>query len=193
MLSLFHGDYLEVAGDGLLVLFLGGLSPEEDDQVAWKIEYRWGQGELSAHLPCHWCPSWTRSVYGGYGGQGWRWGAGRRGRRGDGPAGSRKSCYTLRHQLQFSLPCEETSFWLWRSLLREDRQGIKRSWKGCVSCLTVHVVLMLSTCPLASVDLSDLLNLSQIVFNPTVQNKEEHQFVQCSTYIYEELLPRTQN
>ena len=40
MLSLLHGDYLEVAGDGLLVLFLGGLSREEDDQVAWKIEYR---------------------------------------------------------------------------------------------------------------------------------------------------------
>ena len=122
MLSLLHGDYLEDAGEGLLVLFLDGISPEEDDQVAWKTEYRWGQGELSAHLPCHWCPSWTRPVDGGCGGPGWCWGAGRRG---DGPAGSRRSCYTLRHQLQFSPPCEETAFWLWKSFLREDRQGIK--------------------------------------------------------------------
>ena len=40
ILSLLHGDYLEDAGEGLLVLFLDGLSPEEDDQVAWKTEYR---------------------------------------------------------------------------------------------------------------------------------------------------------
>ena len=40
MLSLLHGDYLEDAGEGLLVLFLDGLSPDEDDQVAWKTEYR---------------------------------------------------------------------------------------------------------------------------------------------------------
>ena len=40
MLSLLYGDYLEDAGKGLLVLFLDGLSPEKDDQVAWKTEYR---------------------------------------------------------------------------------------------------------------------------------------------------------
>ena len=40
MLSLLHGDYLEDAGEGLPVIFLGGLSPEEDDQVAWQTEYR---------------------------------------------------------------------------------------------------------------------------------------------------------
>ena len=40
MLSLLHGDYLEDAGKGLLVLFLDGLSPEEDNQVAWKTEHR---------------------------------------------------------------------------------------------------------------------------------------------------------
>ena len=38
MLSLLHGDYLADAGKGLLVLFLEGLSSEEDDQVAWKTE-----------------------------------------------------------------------------------------------------------------------------------------------------------
>ena len=40
-------------------------------------------------------------------------------------AGSRRSCYALGHQLQFSLPWEKTAFWLWKSFLREDRQGIK--------------------------------------------------------------------
>ena len=76
---------------GSLFSFLMVFFPEEDDQVAWKTEHRWGQRELSDHLPCHWCPSWTRPVDGGCGGPGWFWGAGRRG---DGPAGSRRSCYT---------------------------------------------------------------------------------------------------
>ena len=40
MLSLLDGDYLHDAGEGLLVLLLDGLSPEEDDQVAGKTEYR---------------------------------------------------------------------------------------------------------------------------------------------------------
>ena len=39
MVSMLHGDYLEDAGEGLLVIFFDGLSPEEDNQVDWKTEY----------------------------------------------------------------------------------------------------------------------------------------------------------
>ena len=151
----------------------------ENNQVAWKTEHRWGQRELSAHLPCHWWPSWTRPVDGGCGDPGWCWGAGRMG---DGPAGSRRSCITLRHQ--FSLYVRKLHFGYEKvSWEKTDRESKKRSRKGCVSCHTVDIVLILSTCPLTSVDLCGLLNLSLIVFNPSIQNKEEYMFVPCSTYI----------
>ena len=44
----FHRDFLEDAGKGLLVLYLDLLFPLEDNQVSWKTEYRWDQGELFA-------------------------------------------------------------------------------------------------------------------------------------------------
>ena len=36
---MLYGDYLEDAGKGLLVLFLDGLTQEEDNQVAWKTDH----------------------------------------------------------------------------------------------------------------------------------------------------------
>ena len=55
----------------------------------------------------------------------------------------------------------------------ERRQTGSQSRKGCVSCHTVNIVLILLPCPLTSGNLCGLLNFPQIVFNLSMQNKEE--------------------
>ena len=64
------------------------------------------------------------------------------------------------------------------SLEKTDWESKHGSRKGCVSCHTVDIVLILLTYPLTSVDLCGLLE-----FNPSIQIKEKYLFVPCLTYI----------